>query len=158
MKPMKTLTAVAALTALIGCAPYDTAWVSPKYSVSMSPQYADPNFLSPEIVDMSAAWMADGFVGLGFSRSEVEDRLSRMLIVTYAAPWACPTAEQPGQLCAGQQALYTLSVAEVPCVWETALTHEMAHALLETLTGDPDPGHSRGDVWPLAGHRLGTCQ
>lgn len=159
MSPRLKRSSYLVLVLTFACSPYDAAWVSPKFGVTMSPEYADPNYISPEVADTSAAWLADHFVGLGFARADVEDRFTRMVVVTYPDVWACGSGR-----CAGQQSLYILSVAlaydGVPmCVWQTALMHEMAHALLETLTPDhdPDSGHTRPEVWSVANATLGTC-
>lgn len=145
---MANVGAGAALLFLSSCGP---GWWTSSLGVRMdeSPGFL-PTYFTPSQVDAAAAHMLLGMVALGYPEEVLRGGLRAELVQVLPGPTL------PGCRCAGQQVGDVLRVATQPCVWDTALSHEMAHHLRERLTGDADPGHRDAALWALT-RPLGTC-
>lgn len=154
--------ALCVLFAALGCNGIDAdgatfAWQSPTYGIGMLPG-PQQNYLTPEVVDVSAAHMLDGFRTLGIGVPyRLDFDVESVRLDVRPEPWPCPQPGAPGATCEGQQLDFKLMLATQPCVWRTAFMHELTHLLLAEATGNADPDHARTDVWPLTGDLLGPC-
>lgn len=131
---------------LLACGP-DFEWKSP-LGIHMFPgQLAD--YFTPEQVDAHAEHMVDGLIEQGLDEQLLRQAVSVEWVDVRPSAFPCPTMQEPSRRCMGLQWGRSLWVAATPCVWQTALSHEMAHQLLEYVTGDPDTNHQRSGVWAL---------
>lgn len=137
------------------------SWQSPELQIGMLPG-PEAGFFTPEVFDVSGWHMVRGMADLGYGPLyRMADALASARVEGHTNAFHC--IGMPREFfCNGQQEDFKLILAThldaAPmCVWDTALTHEMAHFLLEQTTGDADSGHTKADVWALSAVRLGEC-
>lgn len=77
--------------------------------------------------------------------------------------WVWPVEELqgcgswPGDFAGCMLSRAWLLVETRPCRYETALTHELVHSVLE-FAGTPDDLHEDTDLWARADKRVGVCE
>lgn len=143
-----------ALLAQTGCDATPIAWRSPM-GVTMEKEGL-PGYFTPAEVDLFASHDVEGLARLGYSTDSLLEGVKAEYVWVWPDAIPCPTAANQNRLCNGLMVWQTLWVAAQPCVYDTALGHEMLHQLLQWETGDPDANHTRKDVWALD-VPLGDC-
>lgn len=141
------LVALAALTH--GCGTVDEAWTSP-LGVRMATGPLDTYF-TPEQLDMHAYAAVGDMLGAGYPGAELWRAVPLQLVAVF--PERLPLPGGPNGAVVGNG----LWVRAFPCVWGTALRHEMVHQLEAHVgSGEYDYNH-RGPQWRHANEPLGVC-
>lgn len=139
--------------AVAACGDGDPAWRS-QDGVTM---WKGPleNYFTPEQVDAHAEHLVIGMASIGYREDTLRAGMSEAWVDVLPRPIPC--IAPPTYHCNGEMLDLTMKVTAMPCVWDTALSHELAHWLLDCATHDPDSGHTQTAVWEVVAERLGTC-
>lgn len=90
-----------------------------------------------------------------FSSKKVMETLSHIHVDLYADPIPC--SGSPTGKCNGQQINYLLQVRDVGCPFNSALTHEMTHAIQAFVGRTEDYYHKDVELWKVADTGAAPC-
>jgi hypothetical protein len=139
----------ALLALLFGCDDNDIAWRS-ELGIRMA-RAGLPNYFTPHQVDLHAAAAVGDLVAWGASETVLREALTHQLV----SVWENEIPGAPGKN--GIVLDNGVKVVAMPCVWRTALRHEMVHHLEAwVLNGSYDYAHTRA-WWRTANEPLGDC-
>lgn len=110
----------------------------------------------PEDIEAQEKHLLAGLVdGLGFDRVRAASGMERLSVYVMPDRFAC-SASASGY-CNGEELEAMLMVRDMGCPFNSALSHETAHWLLQWSTGSADGSHSMGPLWSLADSAAGVC-
>lgn len=117
---------------------------------------ADAGHWAPDEINAQEQGFIQEVAGPNYPMESVRDALAHTEVTITADHVPCPWASETG--CNGLQDGYYLTVRNMGCPGASALTHEMAHLLQQTIHGWTDYKHTETALWELAeGMQPGSC-